>query len=513
MSHKIATPPGGPFSGGQVVVDKSSTSQIEEGSWQNPYKTIQAALDAMPAPVSIDTLVWSVIVVSGLYEEDLVLPPSGYVALSPVTAGGLIILGDPTGVARSIVWDPVNSGLPAAAKLTGFLVTGDITVTTVTNDFSPSLTLANCQLSNGVNTGLISDPGLLTIDFDGCEVEGSVTVDAIIAGRNSSFAGVTCYNLDRMYDSQFQGELTTTGDGSQELKRCGFNTNLTFNGTVGQLEDLDIGGNLNVLGAPGAVGMRSVTVGGTSILTDIDVIDSGNFDGALSLLGTRTPRVYSTRFGGLVTCTVTPFDVAYTSVFYGGITLGAVPSKGFFGCHIEGNINGPVGAYKVDSATVGSNTPSLVPPVTRALLGPAIGTPSTKTVTTAVIAGGGAAFEDFTVSGVPNQAVLVGVFAQLLAGTSANMGVVAWGSSADMAAKVGGTEIQILGDGSFPGVAVPPVGWTVGPYLKAVGRATVPLFNAAGSNQWYITVYNLDGANAGTFEVRLAYLDTTISLA
>jgi len=112
MSHKMPGPPVAPFSEHGAWVDGASTSADEDGSVANPYKTIQAAINAAPVPASAEEseLGWMIYVLPGSYDEDLAISGPGQIFIE---GRGLVVLGTffqppPIWPIRNITYVPSN---------------------------------------------------------------------------------------------------------------------------------------------------------------------------------------------------------------------------------------------------------------------------------------------------------------------------------------------------------------------------------------------------------------------
>ena len=339
MSHKVASPPLAPFAGGvNVVVDKNSSSSTEDGSWANPYKTIQAALNAKPVTTDYESTIWTVGVVPGVYEESLTLPAIGRMVLRSLGEGELVYLGEPGATTQNISWAP--NGATTTMKISGFYVTGTFTFSVASGIATPALTLTDCTVADAMG-GANSNPLNVSAIFDGCTITGAVSWDLLMTATSSTFSqAVTTYRVVKFQDTTVTGALTVTGSGnSASMSRCVLGSDATFTDGMTRLVDVQITGNLSVTGPMALV--DNVDVGGTTTL------------------GSVAPRIYNSRFTGLVTCTVSAFEVAHSSTF-GSVTVGAAPTRGFFTCHLVGNFTGPAGSYRVDAVTSADSTVVLV---------------------------------------------------------------------------------------------------------------------------------------------------------
>jgi len=109
------------------IVDLRSTSAYEDGSWNYPWKTIQKGINAIygdpddvsPAwPATPEGVISRMVLVNGgTYEEDLVLPPSGFIHLVTMGTSYLGTQAVPRGITRTV--DPTkNPDAPSPVVLT-----------------------------------------------------------------------------------------------------------------------------------------------------------------------------------------------------------------------------------------------------------------------------------------------------------------------------------------------------------------------------------------------------------
>lgn len=325
MSHKVAAPPMAPFPGGSTAyVDNNSTSVTEDGTSLNPYKTIQAALNAIPTGGG---LYRTITIAPGTYDEALTLPTQSTVTLVPVSPG-TIFLGVPLGTPRNVTWSPVfqSTGIHRMT-FEHFVMNGAITVSAPLAGVSPELVLKQCEVAGTTTTGTIYDSTVVLFDFQQTTTSGLVSVDAVFAGERSIF----------------QAAVTAAQGG--RIANCQFLTSLTINGAPTSFEILN----------------TSITTDAT--LTNCGLLTGVTIGGLLSLAGTK-PRIYNSNITGALTSTGASFDVAHASAFYGGVTLDAIPTRGFFGCYLAGSFTGPSGSYRVDSTTAADSGATLVSPAT-----------------------------------------------------------------------------------------------------------------------------------------------------
>ena len=534
MSHKVAAPPMAPFPGGSTVfVDLNSTSLMEDGSILNPYKTIQAALDATPEPGSGQNFNWAIGVVPGIYDENLVLPAKGNVTLAPV-GSGTIYLGVPLGTPRSMTWAPVfQAEGEHRVSLISFVISGNFTLTSTESTVSSEVVLTQCTVRGSILTGFILDPTMVTLFLTQCVVDGSVSVEATVRGdRNDLSGNLTCFRMGAV--SQLTCNDITVTDTLVALFDCTCQ-NATF-AFGGRIRDVRVQGELVITDSVTPYEIRDTQVDGYTSLADCNLLEGVDIGGPLNLIGTTTPNIYTSRFTGLVTCTMVPFNLAHASAFWGGITLAHIPTRGFFGCHIEGFFNGPPGSYLVDATSSADSSPTLVPPTSETVV--TVGGPPSGT------AGGGlfGYYPDPYVSAAPG----LDTTAMHLLTASVTTGTIAPFGSEDVNLSVGGNQILIVGFyirravtslvesvrvasytkddfttlganlfGSYMGWNISDGAWHLGPGIETGGA---PVFNAApyrdedGTNEVHFRVVNTDYTYTGVFEIRLAYLLIPVTL-
>lgn len=362
MSHKIAAPPISPFYDRVVYADADSTSQVEDGTVANPYKTLQAALDARPAPADADAAntPWY-IRASGVFDENLVWPTEGVVR---VIGQGTCDVGTAGGPARTISWVSTGTfvGVQNVLGLENVTLYGAITASEgAPAPTNSTLDIKDCTFSGAVDVSLVDNSAVLVdrCSFAGglnCALSALTMVDSSTTGSN-----ITCDSLVEMRRTQVDGGLLIAGTGTDEsiIERCSVAANVTLR-SARDLRHTTITGNLLVTGSATVTRMSYCTFGGNVAIPEVEFMDHCTFGGTLSVSGGATdPVMNHCNFLGLVNITGGPvLDRATGCVFAANIVVDAAPTRGFFGCQIVGNFSGPAGSYKVDGATRGLSSPA-----------------------------------------------------------------------------------------------------------------------------------------------------------
>lgn len=181
----LINPTSSPTGESVQVVNVNSGAELENGSWDFPWKSIQKALnscygnfdDPVPAGPTLPDQRRTILVCGGTYDEDLVIPVAGGITL---LALGVISIGT-TPSPRSItrVVDPaLNPDAPRVptliltSEITGgaFILHGDLTLSDTNG-----VQFQNLTLNNAAITG----------DFDA----SAQTADCIVGVENVSFQG------------------------------------------------------------------------------------------------------------------------------------------------------------------------------------------------------------------------------------------------------------------------------------------------------------------------------------
>jgi len=509
MSHKIAVPPMAPFPHttgditGTVIVDGKSTSQHEDGSWANPYKTISAAMAACPAPPGVGVpIIWNVQVVPGVYPEHVTLPPQAMTYMT-VLGTGYVIIGTLGGAAKNVSWTPVEwAGPPIQTPLVdmsgSFFITGNLNLSTTNTVSSCQMTLHKVTVGGQVLATPITTPNKVRLEVEDCTVQGAVTASCLMRPLRTNFVSpMSVHGFEAITDCQFGATVNVTTAGVESIKQCNFSVDLNVSppGISGEMSDVDIGGNLGTVVST----MKHVHAGGPTTLGTVNRMEDCTFNGPLTFMGS-TPEIFDSTFSGLVTCTVNPLGRVHGSYLSGGILLAAIPT-GFFGCIITGNFTGPAGSYKVDSPTAGGSSPTLLGGATLNLLSPTL-TGLVTSATLGSLPSGGSA--DVSLS-LMTGALITGFHIRRVGGTSGSANV-AYYTDAGFGTKV----MAFFGNTMGGGAPVAPTwnsGPTVDPFADGSNRSFPVIFPYPGvpSAAVCLRVTNTDMAFAGTFEVAVSY--------
>lgn len=255
MSYRAA--PGGPSATARTVyVDLGSPTPVEDGTRDNPYKTIQAALDARPGTTTIEEseIPWVLLIASGFYPEDLTIPPTGIFALQ---AEGVVAIGNPFSmVGGNITYDAGANNLDEDSSLTfsrgggAIFVFGIITITCPTGR-EVTLNAEGCQFVDINATGVVdsealrykwvdvqcnaflapqSSGELIRVETGGDN--GTVTLERVERAEQSRFSGggaVTIDSAEIFDDVLVQSGFTCTTT-IQQMHRCTFQGTFTIGG-------------------------------------------------------------------------------------------------------------------------------------------------------------------------------------------------------------------------------------------------------------------------------------------
>jgi len=227
MSHKFAAPPIGPFAENCVYVDHSSTSDSEDGSLAHPYKTIQAALTAKPAPTSAAEAnsPWAVLIIPGYYPEDLVIPTTGTIVLQG--SGGQVKLGSATPTTNDITYAAAvgTYSETSSLELRDFYTMGTITVSNAAE--TANLLMRDAPVGVEIDGTGIFDPEFGILDVRDSTVaaidfNGEVTIDRCSVVGTCDFT-----KSSRLENSTFTGAVTSTGE-MGVIRGCTFAALATF---------------------------------------------------------------------------------------------------------------------------------------------------------------------------------------------------------------------------------------------------------------------------------------------
>lgn len=467
MSHNVDGPPIAPFAARSVYVDKDSTSAVIDGSYAHPYKTIQAALDVMPAPGSAEEAAeaWLILVEAGVYEEALIIPASGFVHIKG------------TGL--------VSIGTTAAPKTLGR--------TAVVGGFSETnlLKMENIQVS-GVMT-LIAGGGVRNnVTLINCNIKDFLDGSAVSAGFSRLIMQDT-----RTVDLNFNGVVVAT-DSSVGVGVC-----ITLQADRSSFYSLAVSDRLTRL--------TFCTVDTTASTLHFDALVSTVFWGAFVSTGTSGDVDHCDFQDNVATFATGLGNVTHTK-FPQGVTVAAAGGN-FINCKIGGNFTGPASSYRADGATVEKSTPTLAGGATYVPLNNVLHT--AIIATTANIVGGAANFRHIDITGIlGNRIVIVGVYIKRLTG-----------GSVEAAIEVFDNDVASNAQPIF-GVGTSGNGYTVGATFARGPRfatggvdfyVAMPYEDVDATNEIHMRVYNTDAAGSpgsdGSFEVRVSYYKDTINLA
>jgi len=195
MSHKMPGPPIAPFSAHGAWVDGASTSADEDGSVANPYKTIQAAINAYPAPASLEEAVqgWMIYVQPGVYDEALAISSSGRFFIE---ARGIVILGT-LATPRNIVYVPITGafGQPNALHIKGIRLELGGIVTTAAAGVAPHIELEDSLIGGTIDGSTLTVPAGATMKVVDSTVSSAITYVGDVVLDRASLANLTCYTL------------------------------------------------------------------------------------------------------------------------------------------------------------------------------------------------------------------------------------------------------------------------------------------------------------------------------
>ena len=354
MSHKLPGPPNGPFAGVTVIVDKNSTSSTEDGTWANPYKTIQAALDNAPVPTDeYEAFIGCLVrVMSGLYEETLTVPKGNFF----IRGEGFVSLG--TGTPAHDILHPAVEGFFAGVTvilrveqvsisgrliLTGGSVFGvlvglvdvgvydEVDALGWTQPTASSLSLLRGSVSNAVtvNGALISDA---------CSAGGGMAGTNVILKNLSTNTVTASGQLAEMDNVQC---FAVTAGSAGHIRNCHIQENCALGSVVQEVVATGVVGNFTCQ-TPRV--FSRVEVGGSTTVTD-------------------APTIYDSILLGGYTINGPAASNNYNSTFNNGVTVTGTNQR-FFGCYLTGNFIGPAGSYLPDGTTIARSTVVLVPPAT-----------------------------------------------------------------------------------------------------------------------------------------------------
>jgi hypothetical protein len=232
----------GPFR--RLIVDKSATitagsGEVADGSWDRPFTTIQAAINALPA-VGVDTdhdAVGTVIhIIEGVYTENLSFSGEGFVWLTSL--GAVSINGT---IAYTATGNTNNNN---ALILTGqfrssFTISGAITLTDSGSGFDIGLTMFAVNANSTITSpGMV---GAMSLDLRRCEIDGDVTLPTATMRfcENMNINGDLTIDgfVERVTDTRFGGNITITSAWATDahFASCIFSGVNGFSGPAGSL--------------------------------------------------------------------------------------------------------------------------------------------------------------------------------------------------------------------------------------------------------------------------------------
>lgn len=186
----------------------AGAGEAEDGTWANPYRTIQAAIKAMSPPNPVDPNTWieQVWIIGGTYEENVVIDQAKIIAFYTM---GFVRLGIPEGFpganARSLIWDmpvveiptnPVFAVFPMPmvdnANICDFEITGDLILTGEST--ARGMILQNTQIDGSVKGADVELPGAWTGEVSLTAYQSRFRgPDAGVGGPSIAFADGTDY--------------------------------------------------------------------------------------------------------------------------------------------------------------------------------------------------------------------------------------------------------------------------------------------------------------------------------
>jgi len=244
-----------------IVVDQNSpSSEPADGSWSKPYKTIQAALNAIPTPVpnTVETFYGTTILIgSGFYDEDLTIPATGIIVL---VATGIVAIG------KSQLM--VTTGVPGPVSLRNIVRVAGTSPMTIA-PFGNVLLMQTMGRGQFYVSGDIRLEDALqgnqqTLSLIGVHVSGSVIADTnVLAPVLASFYDSYVLGavrvegeVQQIHNCQFEGNfIVSPGDSGSgdiwNMIRTTVGGDLTIN-SYRRIEDCTIAGNVAVTTDPGS---------------------------------------------------------------------------------------------------------------------------------------------------------------------------------------------------------------------------------------------------------------------
>lgn len=296
-----------------------------DGTWANPYRSIQAAVDATPTP-TVDPATWLriIIIFSGTYDEHVVVTQPNimvFLTLGQVVLSGSVPVGPvppvdqrflvwsidaapPVGISPSLSVLPLDDYPSFRGSANRFWVTGNIVMGGDAGDpinSERSLTLKHVRAGSvtwSEGAGSVGDPGYIprlegkiNVQMERCNVEGWVSLPDDIVRYTLILEDVEAQKLDVKAGPGSVG----ASDSVIRLMRCRIHEDVHCpEATWALCQDTEIGDS-------GSVG-----------ISDSEMWDYGHIEN-------------STFYNGLtIHDTTPPFEGRFTdSIIYGTITAGA----------------------------------------------------------------------------------------------------------------------------------------------------------------------------------------------
>lgn len=365
MSHNR---PSQPLDSRTVFADPLSTSQTENGSQEHPYKTLQAALDAIPTPGDAgEALLPWVVNLKGIFDEDIDFPSKGHVHLLG-DSGATILTGN------TITWD---AEAPTYAETSTLIFSrvrcvSDITITAVAG-VTLHLELQDSQLANVTASG-VTDAGTTTFEASFSQV-GDINFNGSMSAHNTDFEDVTTSKVLSL-ESVTANSLTST-DATQDATLRKFRSagDVTCTGYIKAFDQGLVSGNLTVGGSvSNPCRITNTLVIGTSSFGDVGVIALCSFTGTFTVTGgSSSTQIFLSNFAALSTINGgNTLDITVGCSF-ASLTVNVIPTRGFFTTSITGTFTGPSGSFKVGDSSKGMNVPTLAGGATEDLVSVASG--------------------------------------------------------------------------------------------------------------------------------------------
>ena len=223
-----------------IVVDKASTTaEPADGSWDKPYTTIQAGLDALPTPggdPEHGRIGTAIHIMGGEYDEDPKFSGSGIVILVP---HGIVKLVGPALATRDFTYS-ITGGDPSilfiqSPSTDGFTVSGNLILT---GGFGLDIDATGLLLEGNLDTSAMT--GACRIELENSKLDGAIsgspTTDIGVL-KNTEVSGVIVANkIDVAQGCVFKDDITVTAAGFRPFSDCAFEgPGSTFTGPMASL--------------------------------------------------------------------------------------------------------------------------------------------------------------------------------------------------------------------------------------------------------------------------------------